>query len=355
MSWYRKNQRPLPWRGSKVPNPYHIVVSEAMLQQTQVSTVLPYYERFIKAFPTLDCLAAAPEQQVLRLWQGLGYYRRARNLHAAAQEMVRLHGGKVPEEFQDLMKLPGVGRYTAGAIASIGFDQQTPVLDGNVSRVLARWFAIGRSIDETSTRKRLWKLAEELVPQRQPGQFNQALMELGALVCTARQPRCSNCPVVELCQAHQANRVKSIPVRSERRQPRSVTHTIVAVERAGRFLFEQRPSQGLWARMWQLPTLEDSRFRPDTATLWAQQRFGLKIENYRSVGRFTHRTTHRQIQFVLWWTTVNGGRMRSGRGLWRSLGKVQDLPLANPQRRAIKMLLEKSLSHKGLDLENQEA
>ena len=184
LAWYDKNQRPMPWRALKgrTPNPYHVLVSEAMLQQTQVVTVVPYFQRFVGAMPTVCDLASAKEQEVLRLWQGLGYYRRARNLHAAARVIVRDHGGQVPDTVEALLNLPGIGRYTAGAIASIAYGRAAPILDGNVARVFARLFLIEQPVDAPETRKTLWRLAEELVPPKRPGDFNQAVMELGALV-----------------------------------------------------------------------------------------------------------------------------------------------------------------------------
>ncbi|MEZ6191711.1 MAG: A/G-specific adenine glycosylase [Phycisphaerales bacterium] len=197
LKWYDAHRRHLPWRADKseTPNPYHVLVSEAMLQQTQVATVIPYFNRFIEALPTVDDLAAADEQAVLRLWQGLGYYRRARNLHAAAKAIQQEHGGKVPDTIEALLKLPGVGRYTAGAIASIAYGRPAPILDGNVARVLARLFLIEQPVDAPKTRNTLWQLAEQLVPDKRAGDFNQAVMELGALVCTKVNPSCEACPL----------------------------------------------------------------------------------------------------------------------------------------------------------------
>ncbi|MEX0744483.1 MAG: A/G-specific adenine glycosylase, partial [Phycisphaeraceae bacterium] len=259
--WYVANHRALPWRtppngGAVPPDPYHVLVSEAMLQQTQVATVVAYFERFIAAFPTVEALATADEQQVLRHWQGLGYYRRARHLHAAARRIAADHAGRVPDTVDALLALPGVGRYTAGAVASIAFDRRAPILDGNVARVLARWFAVDELIDQPAGRATLWRLAERVLPQRSVGDFNQALMELGALVCTPSAPKCDTCPVASLCDAKRAERVAELPRRSPRKVPRAVRHVVAAVERDGRYLFEQRPGDGLWSNMWQLPTHE---------------------------------------------------------------------------------------------------
>jgi len=341
LRWYRKHHRELPWRalpGGR-PEPYHTLVSEAMLQQTQVATVVPYFERFIAAFPTLADLAAADEQAVLRLWQGLGYYRRARHLHAAARVCVARHGGAVPSTLEALLDLPGVGRYTAGAIASIAFGQRTPVLDGNVARVLARLVALDQPIDQPTAREQLWSLAGALAPSRDPGDFNQALMELGATVCTPREPRCPACPVRKHCRALSADRVAKLPMTGKRKAPAAVTHRVLAIRRGRRFLFEQRPEAGLWSAMWQLPTDESPNGTPPAA--WARQRFGLIINEPDLLETFTHQTTHRTIRFEVLAAQAAGGRLRPNTGRWRLLSRLDDLPLPNPQRRVVRLLQQR--------------
>lgn len=342
LKWYDVHRRHLPWRAdmSETPNPYHVLVSEAMLQQTQVATVIPYFNRFIEALPTARDLAAADERVVLRLWQGLGYYRRARNLHAAAKVIQQEHGGRVPDTVEPLLKLPGVGRYTAGAIASIAYGRCAPILDGNVARVLARLFLIEQPIDALATRKTLWRLAEELVPAKRAGDFNQAVMELGALVCTKVNPSCDACPLSGACDALKADRVGSVPVPVVRKSPVAVHHHIFAIERAGRYLFQQRPSSGLWSNMWQLPTVEDwnGTVEADTIGGRVREQFGLVTKNRKQVGIFTHQTTHRTISFHVWRMDVASGRLRPKGGQWRSSTDLDDLPLPNPQRAAVKML-----------------
>lgn len=348
LRWYDAHHRRLPWRpvprthswdASDRPSPYHVLVSEAMLQQTQVATVIPYFERFIARFPTVHALAEAEEREVLRLWQGLGYYRRARHLHAAAKWIAERFGGEVPSDVATLMTLPGVGRYAAGAIASIAFDRPAPILDGNVARVLARWCAIEEPIDGTATRHRLWALASRLVPggsRGRAGDFNQALMELGALVCTPRSPRCLTCPVASVCEAHQRGLSETLPRRQARRAPRAVTHHVAAVARGGRYLFEQRGTQSLWANMWQLPTSE--ALDGQSLHEWVEGRFGLRTAPEGTEHAFTHQTTHRTIRFVVQPMRVTGGRLRRGSGIWRCLEAFEDLPLANPQRRIVRWL-----------------
>ncbi len=342
LAWFDKHRRDLPWRAKpgKTPNAYHVLVSEAMLQQTQVATVIPYFTRFITACPTVQALAKADEQTVLRLWQGLGYYRRARNLHAAAQTIVNDHAGRVPDNVPDLLSLPGVGRYTAGAIASIAYDTRAPILDGNVARVLSRLCLIDSPIDATDTRKRLWSLAEALVPPGRPGDYNQAMMELGALVCAKANPSCKSCPLSKQCQALQAGRVAEVPISAKRKAPVGVDHHILAVCRRGRVLFEQRPADGLWSNMWQLPTAEDFNDAASPSSLqdWLQTRSGLTISDPTKIETFTHQTTHRTIRFHLWQSTATAGRLRPNTGIWRGVTDLDDLPLPNPQRKAVAII-----------------
>ncbi len=300
-----------------------------MLQQTQVATVLPYFARFIAAFPTVGSLARASEQRVLRLWQGLGYYRRARLLHAAARAIVREHGGAIPASLDALLQLPGVGRYTAGAVASIAFGVRAPLVDGNVARVLSRWFCVKG--DDAA--ERLWRIADEMVPARSPGDFNQALMELGAMVCTPRAPRCEACPVQRWCRAFEAGRVDEYPSAKNRKRPRVVRQDVVAVRCNGRWLVQQRDGEGMWAGMWQLPTRESSH---GPLRAWVERTAGTIVTPLRRIGQFNHATTHRTVRFVVW--TCQANPMHSP--AWRTLAQVHRLPMGNPQRRAVRMVRE---------------
>ncbi len=224
-----------------------------MLQQTQVATVLPYYQRLLGRFPTVRALARAPLGEVLKVWEGLGYYARARNLHAAAGVVVRQYGGQLPRTAEALRRLPGVGRYTAAAIASIAFGSNDAVLDGNVIRVLSRLFAVGEQVDKVPAQKRLWALARRLVPPGRAGVSNQAMMDLGAMVCTPRAPQCQACPLEGVCRAHQAGRERDYPRRVGRR---AIPHYDVAaavVQRRGRILIDRRKAQGLLGGLWELP------------------------------------------------------------------------------------------------------
>ncbi|MCG7386434.1 A/G-specific adenine glycosylase [Paenibacillus sp. ACRRY] len=255
LDWYMINRRDLPWRRHN--NPYFTWVSEIMLQQTRVDTVIPYFNRFIANFPTVQALAEAAEEDVLKNWEGLGYYSRARNLQAAAQQVMELHGGEMPQDKQAVFALKGVGPYTAGAILSIAFNQPQPAVDGNVMRVLSRYFLIDEDIMKGSTRVLMEELAGELIPEGRARDFNQALMELGALVCTPKAPHCLTCPVMEQCSGRIAGRELTLPVKTKAKPPRPEQRLVALVEgrgeHRGQVLVRQRPATGLLARMWELP------------------------------------------------------------------------------------------------------
>lgn len=238
-----------------------------MLQQTRVETVLPYYARWLRAFPTIRALARAKSDRVLKLWEGLGYYSRARNFHLAAQTVVRECGGKVPRTADGLRQLPGIGRYTAGAIASIAFGERVPLVDGNVARVFARIFAITANVKTPKIMDTLWQLAEKLVPDRSPGDFNQALMELGALVCTPANPQCEICPMRRVCVARARGLVDQLPNRGQPQTTERIVVSAALVRRNGSLLMQRRPERGLLAGMWELPILGRGQFRKGKALL----------------------------------------------------------------------------------------
>ena len=263
LDWFRRHARDLPWR--RTHDPYAIYVSEIMLQQTQVKTVIPYWQRWMRALPTLESLARAREPRVLRLWEGLGYYRRARNLHAAAKALVRERRGHFPTAFDEVLALPGVGRYTAGAICSIAYNQRTPLLDGNATRVLTRLFGLGGNPKSQKNDRRLWSWADRLVRaaadepsrgRRNCGDLNQALMDLGATSCTPRDPRCFDCPLKQRCQAFRTAAQTRVPGPKQGSQP-TLQHVLaVVVERQGRFLIRQRPGGAVNGGLWEFPNRE---------------------------------------------------------------------------------------------------
>lgn len=328
-----------------------------MLQQTQVATVIPYYERFVSRFPTVQRLAAAPLDDVLRLWSGLGYYARARHLHAAAKRVVAEHDGRFPDTVERLSRLPGIGRYTAAAIASIAFDRRAAVLDGNVSRVLARLFAVTSPIKATITRNRLWTLAESLTPAKHCGDFNQAMMELGALVCTPAAPRCESCPIRPLCRATARGIADRLPVTAAQRAPRAMRVAVLALRKDGRWLFEPRPPFGLWGGLWQLPTevLDDGEPSVAAARRIAgrvERDLGCSIDvNPVPQGEVRRRLTHRAVTFIVYTGrfTRQDGRRPARRAIcdpaklphrWCTDAELPGAPLSTAMRAVVTLTSE---------------
>lgn len=303
LRWFAANARDLPWRRTR--DPYAIWVSEIMLQQTQVGTVIPYWERWMRQLPDIRSLARASEQQVLKLWEGLGYYTRARNLHRAAK---LLNGDPFPTKFEDILALPGIGRYTAGAICSIAFDHPTPVLDGNVRRVLSRVFA---------TNHGLWELAEKLVTRTaECGALNQALMEVGAMICMPREPRCTECPVRACCLARKSNHIDEFPAKPKRAE---ITHRRFAVfvyEHKGRYLVRQRPHDVVNAGLWEFPNREVNDNPVGKGT---------------PICSFQHTITRYRIAveaFLL-------RRKTNAEGKWLPLARLDQLPFSSAHRKII--------------------
>lgn len=259
--WFRTHQRDLPWRASR--DPYRIWIAEVMLQQTRIAAVLPYYARWLKRFPTVSSLARASEQQVLRMWSGLGYYSRARNLHRAARQIVARHGGAFPRALDEALTLPGVGRYTAAAVLSIAYDQPFAVLDGNVARILARLGAMRGELRAPARWRRLGELAQNLLARNDPGEWNQALMELGETICTPRIPRCSECPVSRSCRARALGLTREIPAaRSKRASVKMRVAAAILRDPRGRTILVRDSgahAEALFSRMWQFPAVEVTR------------------------------------------------------------------------------------------------
>src|SRR5258708_3568697 len=296
MAWYRSAAADLPWRRTR--DAYHVWLSEIMLQQTQVTTVIPYFERFTAAFPTIEALAAAPLGDVLKCWEGLGYYSRARNLYRAAQQIVGEHNGRVPDSAASLQKLPGIGRYTAGAIASIAFGERVAVLDGNVMRVLSRLFDIPDDVGLTTTQRHLWSLAESLVPADHPGDYNQAMMELGRTICKPRQPLCLICPVSRHCQAFQHGVQDRRPVKTPKPQtPHYDVAAGVIWNDANQVLIAQRPADGLLGGLWEFPggKQEPGETLPQCLERELGEELGIRVEVGSLLLTVKHAFTHFKI------------------------------------------------------------
>jgi A/G-specific adenine glycosylase len=317
-----------------------------MLQQTQVATVIPYFERFLAAFPSIPALAAAEEQEVLRLWEGLGYYRRARDLHRAARRLVAEHGGRFPDDPAAAAALPGIGRYTVGAILSQAFDQRQPILEANSQRVLCR--VLGETGDprQGSVRRRLWSAAEELLPRRRAGDFNQALMELGALVCTPVAPRCPECPLANVCEARRQGKQEAIPPRAAAPEPVLVQEAAVVVRRNERVLLTQRPATApRWAGMWEFPhgPLQAGESHEAAAVRVLAELTGVRADLGPELLTLRHGVTRYRITLVCFEARYRGGRFRSAfysAANWAKLDDLASYPVSAPQRRLAQALVE---------------
>jgi len=317
LGWYARHKRDLPWRKSL--DPYAVWVSEMMLQQTQVATVIPYFRRWMERFPNVSALASADEGEVLHAWQGLGYYSRARNLRRAAQAMVAEHGGRVPDEVAKLRALPGIGPYSAGAIASIAYGRAEPLVDGNVVRVLTRLFALRGDPNKRDVSNRIWALARSLVPSDAPGDFNQALMELGATVCTPQKPRCDVCPLAARCSALAQDLTCVLPELPAREKPTQVHMVAAVVARGERVLVTKLlPNAPRWAGMWLFPHAEvRAHETPEQAVKRAAaESVGLEAEPSGIVCVVRHTVTRFRI-------TLDAYRARATRGAPRALGVAE--------------------------------
>ena len=322
LDWYRTNKRDLPWRRTK--DPYRIWVAEIMLQQTRVDTAIPYYERFLKKFPDVRALARARVDSVLKAWENLGYYSRARHLHEAARAVVKQFGGTIPDEMEDLRILPGVGAYTAGAILSIAFGKRLAAVDGNVIRVITRLFAIEDPVDGSKTRKRIAAIAERLVPEGAPGHYNQALMDLGSGICTPRSPACPACPLAAACRARRKGAQEAIPVK---RKAAAVPHreAAVAVIRndRGEILLVKRPGRGLLGGLWRFPggALEEGDTPATGLRRSLRVELGLKAIPGRELLSVEHGYSHFTVTVHVFACTIRGAIPVSGGGVqWRWVG-----------------------------------
>ncbi|MCB9791803.1 MAG: A/G-specific adenine glycosylase [Alphaproteobacteria bacterium] len=305
LDWYAENKRPLPWRSA--PEPYRVWLSEIMAQQTRIDTMLEYYERFLARWPRVEDLAAAQLDEVLSEWSGLGYYSRARNLHLAAQAVVAMGG--FPRTAQELRALPGVGPYTAGAIASVAFNEDAALVDGNVERVLCRWHRITEDPRDTRTKRRLWELAEQGLPPGRAGDYNQALMELGALICTPRSPRCGRCPVSEACGARLEGDPEALPNKPRKQRAPEVRGVCGVLWREGRLLMAKRPHEVLLGGLWELPgdDLSPDEEEPAGLRRALRERLGVDVQPSARIGQVRHVFTHRKLTLGVWAMSVAPG------------------------------------------------
>ena len=338
LRWYGLNARDLPWR--KTQNSYAILISEMMLQQTQVATALDYYERFLKTFPTITDLAEADESAVLAAWAGLGYYRRARLLHAAAKTVSDHYGGEMPASPELLRALPGVGEYTAGAIASFAFDLPAPLVDANVSRLFARLFALRAPTNMSHSKKLMWKWAGELLCRRQPRRYNNALMELGARVCTPTSPKCAQCPVKKVCRAYALNLVELLPNLPPAKDTVPLFFTGVVLFCGAKIFLKQIPTGEWHEKMWEFPKMScatlpeqpTQELRQLVRSIASKAGFEPKYHDFR------YAVTHHRITLRMWIALIPATALlhQSDCGKWFTIENLNDLPLPSPQKRIVK-------------------
>ena len=333
--WQRRHGRhDLPWQGTR--DPYAIWLAEIMLQQTQVAAVVPYYVRFRSRFPDIPSLAAAAEDDMLRLWSGLGYYARARSLHRGAQLIVERHGGEFPRALGDIQKLPGIGRSTAAAIAGFAFGARAAILDGNVKRVLARHFLVAGFPGERAVEQRLWQLAESLVPARDNDAYIQGLMDLGATVCSARTPHCARCPVRTTCGAYAENRVAELPAPRPRKQLPTRATTMLVLRHRNDVLLEKRPSVGVWGGLWSLPEIA----RDGDPVAMSAQRYGCEVARVEALGALRHGFTHFMLQITPVVGTVRRVSPRAAQPgvVWLPIDEALGAALPAPVRKLLRGL-----------------
>lgn len=312
LGWFAAAARTLPFRGTR--DPYAIWLSEIMLQQTQVATVIAYYQRFLKKLPTIESLAAAKLDTVLKLWQGLGYYTRAKSLHKAAQFIMQQYGGQFPAQFEQILDLPGIGRYTAGAIASIAFGQRKAVVDGNVIRVLCRLYAIGENPADTKTRDKLWEIAEGLLPKTNCGDWNQALMELGSEICTPTNPQCDACPVRQCCQAFKQNLQAILPIRKKAQKTPCYTVVVgLVIDAQGRILIDKRKAEGFLGGLWELPGGKKQKSETFTVALEREIReeTGLTVKIEKKLCTVKHAYSHFSVVLHTYHCAPVSGKARA--------------------------------------------
>mgnify|MGYP001212036304 CR=1 FL=1 len=341
IAWHKEHGRhDLPWQGTR--DAYRIWISEIMLQQTQVAVVIPYYQRFIARFPDLATLAEAPEREVLALWSGLGYYARARNLQRAARILIGEHGGRFPRSPREIARLPGIGRSTAAAIAAFAFGARAAILDGNVKRVTSRCFGIEGFPGERQVEKRLWELAEHLMPHKETETYIQALMDLGATVCLRHNPACGRCPVRDLCIAHRDRRVAELPhARPKRELPQRATRVLILRE-GGRVLLEKRPPTGIWGGLLSLPAVPDEE---EDVAAYAAQHLGCTLEEVEALAPIQHGFTHFRLalQPLLCPVTAHKPVARQSNHCWLDMAELDGAALPAPIRKLLQRLAEPML------------
>ncbi len=339
LKWFEKNKRDLPWR--KTRHPYAIWVSEIMLQQTQVTTVIPYYQKFLKSFPTLRHLAKSNLSKVLKVWEGLGYYSRARNLHRASQIVLNHFHGKIPDTLKDLLSLPGVGRSTAGAILSFAFHKEAPILDGNAKRVLSRVFAVPGSKGERKTEQLLWKISESLIPKGFSNPFNQALMDLGSMICTPKDPQCPKCPLKKHCHGYLSGKPERYPLRTIKKAIPHITALSAVIKKDGKVLLYQRPPKGFLGGLWEFPNWRNEGKQRSRLRLrlrnYIKKEMGMNVEVKEFIGVFQQTYSHFKLTLHVFYCQPLNGR---GKGKWVPIRNLPLLPMSRIHRRIAELIGE---------------
>jgi len=335
LRWFEKNGRDLPWR--KTRDPYAIWVSEMMLQQTQVATVIPYYKNFLKTFPTVRHLARADLSKVLKVWEGLGYYTRARNLHRASQIVLNHFHGRIPDTLKDLLGLPGIGRSTAGAILSFAYNREEPILDGNVKRVLSRLFAVSGHPVRGKTEGLLWKISESLIPKGRSNPFNQALMDFGSMLCTPKDPQCSFCPLQKLCRGYLSGKPERYPLRTIKKPiPHRIAISAV-IQKNGKVLLHQRPLKGLLGGLWEFPNwpIKTKENLNHQMRENAKVGFELKVKIKSYLGTFHQTYSHFKLTLHIYHCQSSNSNKR---GKWISIKNLDQLAMPKIHRRIANVL-----------------
>jgi len=337
LGWYSQHARTLPWRGH--PEPYAVWVSEIMLQQTRVETVIPYFKKWMEQFPTVKDLVGASEQEVLNAWEGLGYYSRARNLHKAAKIIVDEYEGKLPRDLVSLRKLPGIGRYTVGAIASIAFNMDEPTLDGNLRRVYARLFDVSEPADSTEGEKILWGLAEDHLPKGQAGDYNQALMDLGATICLPKNPRCLICPLMGICEARINGTQTQRPVFKPKKGIPDYVHTAGVIIKDRKVVLSKRPSKGLLGGMWEFPNGRINGNPAEELETALETGYSLKVQRGEALGTVKHAYTHFRVTVYAYHCELVSITEKETLK-WIGLEELNDYPMGKIDRQIARMLDE---------------
>jgi len=340
LAWYGRSGRDLPWRNNR--DPYRIWLSEIMLQQTTVTAVIGYYQRFLQKFPTVELLSAAPLEDVIDLWAGLGYYSRARNLHAAAKTVVQQFHGHFPKDVAALQQLPGVGRSTAGAISALAFDRCAPILDGNVRRVLCRLFALQQPPRSAAAEKQLWQWSEQLTPVQQVHDYTQAIMDLGATVCLPRKPLCDQCPLLKLCRAHKLGLEQKLPLKAETKKIPTRREVALLIDHQGRYLVRRRMASGFLGGMWEFPTLSlNTNEDPEQKLVLLLTDFSLE-GIAKQIGTIQHIYSHFRLQSNAYYLKIDTyTHIAEGENCWYSLDELSKIALHG----AHKKVLAKHLQH----------